>query len=113
VGFSFECSSIPGDDGDPPFTEANLRDCAVNLNKDTAPTVTLDGRSVPLTGVVTPALHPVLPKHNVFGAPAGTYLSVAHGWVALLDPLNPGSHTIEITGNFEGSVTTIVVTPGH
>ena len=40
VGFSFECSSIPGDDGDPPFTEANLRDCAVNLNKDTAPTVT-------------------------------------------------------------------------
>jgi hypothetical protein len=113
VGFSFECSSIPGDDGDPPFTEENLRDCAVNLNKDTAPTVTLDGRSVPLTGVVTPALHPVLPKHNVFGAPAGTYLSVAHGWVALLDPLTPGTHTIEITGNFEGSVTTIVVPPGH
>ena len=57
---------------------------------------------------MTPALHPVLPKHNVFGAPAGRYLSVAHCWVALLDPLTPGTHTIEITGNFDGSVTTIV-----
>ena len=111
VGFSFECSSIPGDDGDPPFTEANLRTCAMNLNDNTNPTVTFDGTEVDLTRVQTPALHPVLPKHNIFGAPADTYLSVADGWVALIGPeqLTTGTHTIKITGNFPANTTTIKV----
>jgi hypothetical protein len=122
VGFSFECSSIPGDDGDPPFTPKNLRACAVGLN-DSEPTVTLDDNPVPLslTGVVTPALRIDLPVDNIFNpeppaepVPADKYLSVAHGWVALLNPLPVGTHTIEITDS-DGvllNTTTIVVTPG-
>jgi hypothetical protein len=116
VGSSFECSDIPGDDhpvGEPPFTDEELRECATELN-DLKPGVTLDGRSVPLTGVVTPALHPVLTEDNILGAPEDTYMSVAHGWVTLLHPLTPGTHTIVITGGvFPDTTTTIVVTPGH
>jgi hypothetical protein len=78
-----------------------------------APTITLDGRLVPLTEVGTPALHPVLRKQNVFGAPAGTYLSVAHGWVALLDPLTSGTHTITIVIGGNTVNTTTIVVKGH
>jgi len=46
--------------------------------------------------------------------PAGTTgLSVAHGWVTLLNPLTPGTHTIVIIGGHVPTVTTtIVVKPG-
>jgi hypothetical protein len=113
VGFSTECSTIPGDDGGTEFTEEQLRACAREADADKAPTVTLDGRSVPLTEVETPALKIVLPADNILGAPAGTYSSVAHGLVALLHPLTPGTHTIVISGNFPENTTTIVVKPGH
>jgi hypothetical protein len=113
VGFSTECSTIPGDDGGTEFTEEQLRACAREADADKAPRVTLDGRSVPLTDVETPALKIVLPADNILGAPAGTYSSVAHGLVALLHPLTPGTHTIVISGNFPENTTTIVVKPGH
>jgi hypothetical protein len=64
----------------------------------------------------TPQNHPVLPADNVFDppAPAGMYQSVAHGFVALLHPLTPGTHTIKIViGGSTVNTTTIVVTPGH
>jgi hypothetical protein len=118
AGISTECSDIPGDDnpdGTPPFSEEQLRACAVEADGE-APPVALDGRSVPLTGVVTPLLHPVLPPDNVFVPPAkpGTYQSVAHGWVALLNPLTPGTHTIVIGDPSSPlNTTTIVVKPGH
>jgi hypothetical protein len=114
---SFECSTIPGDDGEEDSTEEQLRTCARDLNlkkAPAAPTVILDGRSVLITAVKTQLLHPDLPAGNIFGAPAGTYQSVAHGWVALLHPLTPGTHTIVIRGdNITENTTTIVVTPGH
>jgi hypothetical protein len=40
-------------------------------------------------------------------------LSVAHGWVALLDPLTPGSQQIVITIGSQTLTTTIIVTPGE
>jgi hypothetical protein len=69
-----------------------------------------------------------LPADNIFGAEPGTgptptglpYLSVAHGWVALLHPLRPGTHTIgvRISAGFPPGVPlnvnntmTIIVTP--
>jgi hypothetical protein len=113
VGFSTECSTIPGDDGGTDFTTEQLRACARESDADKAPTVTLDGRSVPLREVETPALKIVLPADNIFGASAGKYSSVAHGSVALLHPLTPGTHTIVISGNFPENTTTIVVTRGH
>ena len=63
-----------------------------------APTVTVDGKSVPVTEVETPLLNIVLPADNIFGLPAGGRqgLSVGHGWVTLLHPLTPGTHAIVI-----------------
>ena len=62
-----------------------------------APTVTVDGKSVPVTEAETPLLNITLPADNIFGLPAGTTgLSVGHGWVTLLHPLTPGTHTIVI-----------------
>ena len=41
-----------------------------------APTVTVDGKSVPVTEVETPLLNIVLPADNIFGLPAGDARSV-------------------------------------
>ena len=62
-----------------------------------APTVTVDGKPVPVTLVETPLLNITLPKDNIFGLPEGTQgLSVGAGWVALLDPLMRGTYKIVI-----------------
>ena len=59
-------------------------------------------------------LNITLPADNIFGLPAGTTgQSVAHGWVTLLDPLTPGTHTIVIVNGETTITTTIVVQPGH
>jgi hypothetical protein len=55
----------------------------------------------------------VLPADNLFGLPAGSRgLSVGHGWVVLLHPLTPGTHTIVITIGTKTITTTLVVVPG-
>jgi hypothetical protein len=106
AGFTVECSTFEGNG----TTEAELRECARETDVQAAPTVTLDGRSVPIAEAETPLLNIVLPADNLFGLPAGTSgLSVGHGWVALLHPLTPGTHTIVIDSTI---TTTIVVTPG-
>jgi hypothetical protein len=119
VGWSTECSNIPNDtDGGVNLAEPALRQCARDAVAKKKPKVTLDGRDVPLTEVETPALHPVLLADNILGAPKGEYLSVADGLVALLHPLTPGEHTIEIVDlndppAFPKSTTTINVEQGH
>jgi hypothetical protein len=106
IAQSVECSTFEGNG----TTEAELRTCAREADAELAPTVTLDGRTVLVAGVETPPLNIVLPADNIFGEPAGTQgLSVAHGWVALLHPLTPGTHTIVIDTSI---ATTIVVKPG-
>ena len=53
---SAECSNVE----EPPFfgtNEDELRKCASDFNVKKAPTVTVDGKSVPVTGVYTPAAH--------------------------------------------------------
>ena len=66
---------------------------------------------MPVTEVETQLLKIVLPAGNIFGMPAGTTgLSVAHGWVALLHPLTPGTHSIVGSAPF---ATRIIVQPGH
>jgi len=105
-----ECSTFEGNG----TTDAELRACAVGGDVKVAPTVTVDGKSVPVSGVETSLLNITLPADNVFGAPAGmTGQSVAHGWVTLLNPPTPGTHTIVITGSVAGNVTTTIdVAPG-
>jgi len=112
---SFECSTFPGDTNPASPTEAQLRACAVSNDAKSAPSVTVDGRSVPVTEAETGLLHIVLPADNIFGLPAGaTGLSFGHGWVSLLNPLTPGTHTIVIhRAGFPDITTTIIVTPGR
>jgi hypothetical protein len=125
ASWSAECSTLE----DPPFQgvdEPSLRDCVHTVNAGITTTeVFLDGTLVPVIKVTSGLLHLDLPNGNIFGKPAGTgtppYLSVADGWVALLHPLTPGTHTIRlhIAGQFPqvslpiDSTTTIIVKPGH
>ena len=106
---SVECSTFEGNG----TTEAQLRTCARESDVQVAPTLTVDGRSVSVAEVETGLLNIVLPADNLFGLPAGTQgLSVGHGWVALLHPLTPGTHTIVIRTPVKFITTTIVVKPG-
>jgi hypothetical protein len=106
---SFECSTFEGNG----TTEAALRDCARRNDAQVAPAVTVDGKSVSVAEVETRLLRIVLPPDNIFGLPAATQgLSVAHGWVALLHPLTPGTHTIVIRTGASTITTTIRVVPG-
>ena len=96
-------------------TEAQLRTAGAEGDLQVAPSVTVDGQSVPVTEVETQLLNIVLPPDNIFGLPAGMRgLSVAHGWVALLHPLPPGTHAIVIHSAGSPDITTkIIVKPGH
>ena len=107
---SFECSTFEGNG----TTEAELRDCAREADVDVAPSVTVDGGAVPVVEVETGLLNIVLPEGNIFGQPAGTTgLSVGHGWVVLLHPLTPGTHTVVIDLGTDVITTSIIVEPGH
>jgi hypothetical protein len=110
VASSFECSTFEGQG----TTEAELRDCAREADVQVAPSVTVDDKSVPVAEVETRLLNIVLPANNIFGQPAGTTgLSVGHGWVVLLHPLTPGTHTIVIDLGTDVITTRIIVEPGH
>ena len=89
-----ECSSLEGN-GD---TAAELRACATGLiDLVTPPTqVTVDGTSVGVFRVQSPPFMVTFADHNAFGTPSGDTTSVADGYYALLHPLPPGTHTIEI-----------------
>jgi hypothetical protein len=107
---SFECSTFEGNG----TTEAELRDCARKTDVEVAPTVTVDGKSVRVAQVETRLLKIVLPADNLFGLPARTQgLSVGHGWVTLLHPLTPGTHTIVIHIGASTITTTIRVKRRH
>ena len=104
---SVECSTFEGNG----TTELELRKCARMGDVPVAPTVTVDGKAVPVAEVETPLLNIVLPAGNIFDQPAGTQgLSVGHGWVVLLNPLPPGTHKIVI-GTAPPITTMIVVKP--
>jgi hypothetical protein len=106
---SFECSTFEGNG----TTEAELRTCARENDAQVAPTVTLDGKAIAVAEVETALLNIVLPAGNIFEQPAGTPgLSVGHGWVALVNPLTPGTHTIVIDPGGANITTTVVVKPG-
>jgi hypothetical protein len=113
VANSVECSTFTGDTPNPPtpppWTEEQLRTCARTNDLPAAPTVTVDGKPVLVTEAQTPLLNITLPPENIFGLGAQTTgQSVAHGWVTLLNPLTPGTHTIGLPN----ITTTIDVTPG-
>lgn len=96
TGYSSECSTV---EAPPYFGEdaASLLECAEDADEGfRTPTISVDGRLVAVTEVTTELMTLDLPADNIFGAPSGTAYSVAHGWVALLHPLPPGSHLVTI-----------------
>jgi hypothetical protein len=111
---TWECSTFPGDHPDFGTTASELQACALAHDAHVAPTITVDGRSVAVTEVQTRALNIVLPSDNILGAAAGQGQFAAHGWVVLLHPLTPGTHTIVIhNGAAPPITTTITVQPGR
>ena len=107
---SAECSTFEGNG----TTRRRITDvCPRNGDVQVAPTVTVDGKSVPVTEVETTLLNITLPSDNIFGQPAGTQgQSVAHGWVTLLHPLTPGRIRSSSRNGTTITTTTIVVQPG-
>jgi hypothetical protein len=132
AAWSAECSTVepaPFFGGD----EAKLQSCAQLVDADIELTeVSLDGKPLATTEVTSGAFGFTLPgprpEDNILGATPGAgptpsglpYLSAAHGFVALLHPLTPGTHKIKLVigGTFVGSpldinlTTTIIVKPG-
>ena len=112
TAWSTECSTFEGNG----TTDAELRACARAADAGiTTHTIAVDGQAVPVSEVETDLLTIHLPKDNIFGltGAARNGLSVGHGWVTLLDPLTPGTHTIDIhvagTVNFDIQTTIIVL----
>ena len=99
--YSSECSTIEP----PPYfgrNEAELRECALAADAGyTEVTLTVDGKPVRLREVVSGLIAADLPRDNIFSVAPQRVQSVAHGWVALLHPLPPGSHTLVI--HYEGT----------
>jgi hypothetical protein len=105
-----ECSSFEGNG----TTEAQLAACAQAADQGiTTHTAAVDGRPVPVTEVLTGLLKICLPADNIFGLSGADRngSSVAHGWVTLVNPLTPGTHTIDITvaGTVNSTVRTTIV----
>ena len=107
--WTFECSTFEGS------TLPNLRTCAVSADEGITTTVTLDAKPVTTHEVETVLIPVVLPANNIFNASAGSKgSSVGHGWVAILKPMTPGEHTINVTASGPGglsidNITTITV----
>jgi hypothetical protein len=109
AAYSFECSTIEGNG----TTYQELLDCA-RSNDATGATISVDRTPVTVNAVETGPLLVVLPPDNIFGAAPGTSgISVAHGWVTLVRPLPPGTHTVDFSTDKGSGTTTIVVTPGR
>jgi hypothetical protein len=117
---SSECSTVEP----PPFfgaNEADLRACARAADAGfEVPTISVDGTPVSTIEVESGLLSVDLPTTNILGVPPQQAFSVAHGWVALLHPLTPGTHEIRLhvegTDAFGTAInidntTTIVVQP--
>ena len=102
-----ECSTFEGNGA----TEDELRSCALDADAGVhLATVTLDGQPVPLAKVQTGLLPIQLPEDNIFGLTGQDRWgsSVADGWVALLNGLSAGQHTIKL--HVEGTITSDVTT---
>jgi hypothetical protein len=129
AAYSSECSTMEVGTAFFGRNEAELRACSHRVNNKVKLTeVSLDGKPLATTEVMSGLLTINLPEKNIFGLPAGTggqpglpYLSVADGFVALIPSLSLGTHTIglHITGESPpgtpldvSNTTTIVVTPG-
>jgi hypothetical protein len=124
--FFNECSNV-----EPPFpTEAaKQRQCAVEGLRELAAGLGLEAILVSIDGgpsidilsdrylAVSPQMTANLPDDNILGVPAQATTFVAAGWVAMIRPLPPGTHTIRVeivrSGDVSVSEAIVEVVPGH
>jgi len=67
------------------------------------PKLIIDGQPVPVGGSTwfdRKSYTMDLVEGNLFGAPAGTYNAASNGWYMMLEPLEPGQHTIIMSDEF-------------
>jgi hypothetical protein len=117
--FFNECSDL-----ETPFrTEAAQRQCAVEGLRMLAADLGIEAILVSIDGgpsidifsdrylAVSPQMTANLPEDNILGVPAQTTTFVAAGWVAMIRPLPPGTHTIrlEIVQSGDDFVTEAIV----
>ena len=107
-----ECSTFET----PGKSSNDLRECAKDADAEvTEVGVAVDGHKVDLAEVYTVVLNIKLPADNIFGLPTGTRgQSVGHGWVAVVQPLSPGIHIINVkltraNGATESNTTSIII----
>jgi hypothetical protein len=105
---SVECSTFPEDHIGFGTTFQERLSCARQGDAQVAPSVSVDGTAVPVSEVETGPLNIVLPAHNIRATRGNDGLSAAHGWVVLLHPLPPGTHTIVLP-----TITTTIVVDPH
>jgi hypothetical protein len=124
-GFFNECSDV-----ETPFrTEAEQRQCAVEGLRAFVSDLGLEAILVSIDGgpsidifsdrylAVSPQMTANLPEDNILGVPAQATTFVAAGWVAMIRPLPPGTHTIRVEivqsgDDFVGEAI-VVVAPGR
>lgn len=96
-------------------SEAEVRaDAAATIGEASDLFVTIDGSPAPLPPTTSslldfyqttpPGTFPLtIPDDNIFGAPVGTFDSVAVGYWVMLEGLSVGVHTLHFGGHFEGT----------
>jgi hypothetical protein len=109
-----ECSTFPNDCASVAPPQSKLASLARSQVDQAAPSVTINGKDVPVTFVQSGPMTVSLPADNIFGVSGGdTGASVALGWVALLDPLPTGNYAIHVRTAKANYVTRIVVQAGQ
>jgi hypothetical protein len=81
--------------------EAQLSSCAVNSVQGGIGHVTVDGvdfQNLQTYEVQSPLFGFTFPKDNIFGANPGPTQSVSYGNFLMLQPMNPGNHTVHFGG---------------
>ena len=109
-----ECSTFPNDCASVAPRKSELASLARKQVDQTAPSVTVNGKDVPVTFVQSGPMTVKLPADNIFGiSGGGAGTSVALGWVAFLDPLPAGNYAIHVRTAKTNYVTRIVVRAGQ
>jgi hypothetical protein len=124
--YATDCSNTEAFPFDGGPTEAGQRECALEQLQPqcecNAILVSIDGGPptdihTDLYRAVSPQMTVNLPNPNILGVvPARTTTFVAAGWVVMLRPLSPGTHTVTVTivggRNAGTSMGTVNVVPG-
>ncbi len=90
-------------------TEQDLRQCAVESNKDAVLKATIDNhevKNIDKYRVTSNLFNVTYPKDPVFPTNSNSSQAVSDGWFIMLEPLKPGAHELSFTASQLGAGTT-------